>query len=395
MANRGNVKLSAVVAMGCAVLGICMAAVGNVEAQLPPVPAGATKVAEGLYGPRGLKFGPDGNLYVATSGTANQQTGEMTTTCPLVLGGPPASVPGGPYYGDSSATILKINSQGNVTTVATGFPSTFNSPTNGGWGVADVAFLDGELYAVIAGGGCGHGNPDHPNMVAKVDPATGQWIMVADLSAAVLAHPAANTDDDDFQPDGDFYSLIAARGKLYTVDPNHGQVWSVTKKGGVEMVTDISKPEGHIVPTALVDSDGGLLVSNLGTFPIAPNSSPLMTLRPGCGGYADGNCGPGTLHVNSSWLPGLTTVVGMDWGPDGLLYVLELSQPQTATEQAPYFPTPGDGKVVRVRNGVAEDVITGLSVPTGMTFGPDGALYVSNWGAAAAPIGQILRFNVN
>jgi hypothetical protein len=69
----------------------------------------------------------------------------------------------------------------------------------------------------------------------------------------------------------------------------------------------------------------------------------------------------------------------MDWSPDGLLYLLELSDPKTTTEKPPFFPTPGDGKVVRVRNGVAQDVITGLSVPTGMTFGPDGALYVSNW----------------
>jgi sugar lactone lactonase YvrE len=79
----------------------------------------------------------------------------------------------------------------------------------------------------------------------------------------------------------------------------------------------------------------------------------------------------------------------MAWGPDGALYVLELSA-------AAGLPTPGAGKVVRVRgHGIAEDVITGLSVPTGMTFGPDGALYVSNWGAADAPIGQILRFNVH
>jgi hypothetical protein len=71
------------------------------------------------------------------------------------------------------------------------------------------------------------------------------------------------------------------------------------------------------------------------------------------------------------------------------LYALELSD-------APGLPTPGYGKVVRMRgNGMAQDVITGLSVPTGMTFGPDGALYVSNWGAADAPIGQILRFNVH
>jgi hypothetical protein len=234
-------------------------------------------------------------------------------------------------------------------------------------------------------------------MVAKVDLVTGQWAMIADLSAAVLAHPAANTDAGDFQPDGDFYSLIAARGKLYTVDPNHGQVWSVTKKGDVEMVTDISKPVGHIVPTTLVESDGGLLVSNLGLFPIAPSSSQLLTLRPGCGdgtGYAVEDCGPRTLHVAGASTPGLTTVVSMAWGPDGLLYALELSEPQ-ATEQPPFFPTPGDGKVVRIRNGLAEDVITGLSVPTGMTFGPDGALYVSNWGAAPAPIGQILRFNLH
>jgi sugar lactone lactonase YvrE len=261
-----------------------------------------------------------------------------------------------------------------------------------------VAFLNGELYAVTAGGGCGHGNPHQPNMVAMVDTVTGHWTMIADMSAAVAAHPAANVDDDDFQPDGDFYSLIAARGKLYTVEPNHGQVWSVTTKGEVEMVTDVSKPQGHIVPTAVADSDGGLLLSNLGVFPITPDSSQLLTLRPGCGagiGFAVEDCGPGKLHLSAAATPGLTTVVSMAWGPDGLLYVLEVSDPQTTTEMPPYFPTPGDGKVVRVRNSVAEDVITGLSVPTGMTFGPDGALYVSNWGAAEAPIGQILRFNVH
>jgi hypothetical protein len=129
------------ISMGCAVLGVCVAGVGQLKAQLPPVPAGATLVGPGgLYGPRGLKFGPDGNLYVATSGTANPQTGEMTTTCPLMPGGPPAPVPGGPYFGDTSATILKIDPQGNQSTLATGFPSTFNSPTQSGYGVGDVRF---------------------------------------------------------------------------------------------------------------------------------------------------------------------------------------------------------------------------------------------------------------
>ncbi|HEY2463805.1 MAG TPA: hypothetical protein VGI32_07080 [Steroidobacteraceae bacterium] len=79
--------------------------------------------------------------------------------------------------------------------------------------------------------------------------------------------------------------------------------------------------------------------------------------------------------------------------PDGLLYVLELSD-------APGNPTPGAGKVVRVKHsGDIEEVITGLIVPTGMTFGRDGALYISNFGAipsGAAPVGsgQILRAEV-
>jgi hypothetical protein len=217
--------------------------------------------------------------------------------------------------------------------------------------------------------------------------------MVANLSAAVIAHQPVHVDKDDHQPDGDFYSLIADHGKLYTIDPNHQQIWSVTKKGDVEMVTDISglSSDHWIGPTSLVPSNGGLLVSNLGEFPITPGSQLLMSLKPGCD--TKQACGPGTLHVTGS-VDGFTTIVSMAVGPDGLLYLLELSSPQQG-EQPPYFPNPGDGKVVRVNsNGVVEDVITGLSVPTGMTFGPDGALYVSNWGAAPAPIGQILRFNL-
>ena len=53
------------------------------------------------------------------------------------------------------------------------------------------------------------------------------------------------------------------------------------------------------------------------------------------------------------------------------------------------------GKVVRVlRNGQIEEVITGLAVPAGMTFGPGGRLYISNLGAAPGNAGQILRYDI-
>ena len=85
---------------------------------------------------------------------------------------------------------------------------------------------------------------------------------------------------------------------------------------------------------------------------------------------------------------GFTTIISLKFGPDGLLYALELS-PLAG------YPTPGAGAVVRLsRAGVIETVVSGLTLPTGMTFGPDNALYVSNFGDGPAGGGQVLRFVV-
>ena len=58
------------------------------------------------------------------------------------------------------------------------------------------------------------------------------------------------------------------------------------------------------------------------------------------------------------------------------------------------MPTPGSGKVVRIdgKNKVTE-IATGLVLPTGMTLGPDGSLYVSNvdFGPPPVGLGQVLR----
>jgi len=59
---------------------------------------------------------------------------------------------------------------------------------------------------------------------------------------------------------------------------------------------------------------------------------------------------------------------------------------------------PGSGHLLRLdHNGKQEVLIDSssnlLTFPTGMTFGPDGALYISNVGFGPPPIGlgQILR----
>jgi hypothetical protein len=342
-----------------------------------------TVIASGLQGPRGLKFGPDGYLYVAETGTGG--TTSTVGQCAQVI--PPI----GPYVSGNTSRISRIDHSGNRITVASGLPSSQNA-IGDFQGVSDLAFLDGELYASLAGAGCSHGNASVPNAVIRVNAKTGSWKIVANLSQFLQENQAMYENPPDFEPDGVFYSLIAHRGRLYTVEPNHGQVFSVDPSGDIREEIDISRAEAHIVPTSIAAKDGDFFVGNLGLFPVTPNTSKILTLSRECPTGVDVpglacDWDWGKLNVVGS-RAGFATVVAVGFAPDGLLYALELSP-------AAGNPTPGVGKVVRLNStGEIEDVATGLSVPTGMTFGPDGYLYVSNFGAAPPGAGQIVRIAV-
>jgi hypothetical protein len=336
----------------------------------------------GLNGPRGLTFGPDGKLYVAEAGSGG--TTSTAGTCTQVI------APVGPYMGGNTSRISSINSAGTRTTVASGLPSTIDAMGDIS-GVADLAFVDGTLYALEGGAGCSHGD-SLPNGLYSVNTKNGAWKLVADLSKFIQTHPVKYPNPPDFEPDGTFYSMVEFNKRLFAVEPNHGQIVSIGMDGSMSDALDVSASQGHIVPTAITARDGQLYLGNLNQFPIEPNFARILTLGYGeCNRLAArGLEERGTLqslHVLSS-TAGFTTVVGTAFGPDGLLYVLEFSD-------AAGYPTPGDGKVVRVKgDGDIEDVATGLVVPTAMTFGPDGKLYVSNFGAAPPGAGQIVRIDI-
>lgn len=350
-----------------------------IHAQVP-LPSNATVVASGLNGPRGLAFGPDGALYVAEAGTG----GKLSTVgvCTQVVG------PVGPYAGAATADILKI-AEGKVSVVASGLASTVDQMGNVS-GIADLAFLDRHLYALVSGGGCSHGNPILPNGVVRVNLGSGTWEYVSDLSLAVAEHPPAYNTYNDFEPDGIPYSLVAQDGGLFAVEPNHAQIFHIQADGATKLSYDFSYPFADVTPTAITFREGNMYVGNLGIFPIRTQTERITTLSKdvvffdSTPGLETKSSETGKFRLANSHA-GFTTIVSVKFGPDGLLYAVELSD-------ADGYPTPGAGKVVRLNSkGIVEDVVTGLTVPTGMAFGPDKAMYISNAGAAPAGAGQILR----
>ncbi|WP_157466504.1 ScyD/ScyE family protein [Edaphobacter aggregans] len=329
--------------------------------------ANVSVFAEGLNNPRGLQFGPDGNLYVAEGGAGGGLSSVgLCDQVPMV----------GPYTGGFTARISKISPDGTRTTVADLLPSSQTSLATGSLvsGVADVAFIGDTLYAILAGAGCSHGLAGTDNTVLRVN-ADGTTTMIADLSAFQKTHPVENPEPDDFEPDGTWFSMVAVRGALYAVEPNHGELDMISTDGQIRRIVDISATQGHIVPTA-VAYDGNFFVGNLNTFPIQEGSSKILKITPS-----------GQLKTFAT---GFTTILGLAFDHQHRLYVLE------NTTGNPN-PTPGTGKVLRIEhNGDVQEIASGLSLPTAMTFGPDGNLYVSNVGFGPPPIGlgQVVKIVV-
>lgn len=337
-------------------------------------------VATGLNDPRGLHFGPDGQLYVAEGGRGGTSMNTIGQCLQVPVAGPYTS-------GGNSASVSRVNPQsGAVTRIATNLPSSQTSLNLGGLvsGVADVAFVHGTLYAMISGAGCSHGLAGTNNAIVRVN-ADGSVTQVADLSAFLQAHPVANpeptTPPGDFEPDGTWYGMAVLGDSLYALEPNSQQMDRIdTSSGDVSRVVDFSEtfvaPADWRGPTSIVRSGGAFYAGTLTQFPITPGAAQIFRVTPG--GHFESVAG------------GLTTVLGVAVDPAGRLYALEMSN-------AHGFPTPGTGDVVRINtDGSHQTIASGLNLPTAMTLGPDGNLYISNQGFGFPPgLGEIVKVAIS
>lgn len=318
----------------------------------------------GFDNPRGLAFRSDGSLFVAEAGTggSNQTIGQCTQV--------PSPV--GPYSGGPTARISRITPGGERVTVASGLPSSINL-FGDIQGVADVALVGNTVYALLGGAGCSHGNASVPNGIIRVN-ADGSWQVAANFSAYYPTQPIGNPDPSDFEPDGVLFDMVAdAKGNIatfYFVEANGGAVYAATTAGVIGRIRDLSGDRaGFSTPTAIGARGRALFVANFGQFTLSGNER-VRRVAPGA-----------PLDVAT----GLDAILGVAFDARGRLYVL-----QTATS-AGFFP--GAGQVVRVDEAGNQTVVqAGLEFPTALTFGPDGALYVSNRGFGFAPgEGEVVR----
>jgi len=350
--------------------------------------------ATGFNNPRGLTFGPDRKLYVAEGGLGGTHS-SADDNCPQAHGD------AAPYFGSTNdpvngGRISKVGKSGSPKVVVDALPSSQTSPALGSLvsGVSSVAFIGHKLYGLLAGAGCSHGVPTVPNGVFKVG-KNGSWKVIANLSAFQAANPVAKPDEDDFEPDGTWYSMIAVGGALYPTDSNHQELDRVTKSGHITRLVDISAQfPDWIGPTALAIQGRGhhggkswkhgthgippLYIGNLG--PFGPEDGTV----PNEGVWKVGK--NGQLKQKAT---GLEQVLGLAFR-GGKLYALEMST-------TPGGPTPGTGALVQVGpNGPVKTIASGLVFPTGLTVGPDGAFYVSEQGFGfPAGQGRILRITTH
>jgi len=374
-----NQSPSTVVVILAAAVAVCAGPLHvRLEAQTA---ATVTEFATGLNDPRGLAFGPDKHLYVAEAGSGG---GTLSTVGQCDQVAPPV----GPFVAGYAARVVRISPSGERTIVVAGLPSAEATPAIGGdkQGASDVAFIGTRLLTLIAGAGCSHGHADNDNGIVEV--GDDGIVPLANLSAWLLANPGAKgaqePRDPDYEPDGVWYSLLFALGRLYAVEPNHGLLVSVhPRSGAITLVNDLFTTFGDHTYTALAADRGDLYIGTLGRIAWTPGVFPPVpdfdeSFRAGI--YRLSRDGEAT-QVGT----GLHAVLGVAFDTQHRLYAL----------QSPIF-APGSGSLVRQNAaGAWETVVSGLDFPSAVTRGPDGAFYISECGYHCAPgEGRILRVTV-
>ncbi len=383
ISRRSVVVGSSLVAAGANVLAVTRSALAqdaspaaaspSSDTGLPPIPAGAQVVAEGLWNPGDIAFGDDGTLYIAETGVFGGSDGpEPVMATPNAEGTPPVAA--APLVPPQVSQVAPDGTQSVLTTEA------------GGVG---ISVANGTVYVSTGGGSVGSGVTPSPaeNTVSAVDIATGDTRVLASLGPYEVENNPDGLDVNpnlyglDIAEDGTIYVADAGGNTIYTVDPATGEfaLFAVVPNltdltGATPSAEEQAQQPGprQPVPTSVVIDDGGNIT--------------VVLLSWGWSGPSVLSFAPDGTYT--AGISGLSMIVNAVLGPDGLMYVSQLSADFSGDAPAP-------GNVLRINaDGSVEPVVEGLFLPHGIAFDAKGNLFVATNSIISgpdAPLGQVLR----
>jgi len=192
------------------------------------------------------------------------------------------------------------------------------------------------------------------------------------ITVGEISEFVARNDPDGPPEETNTNSVLAGRRTVYAIDSGSNAFFGIDRRGRVELLhvfNDIAMPDGttiDAVPTNMVfGPDGAVYVSTLTGVPFPEGAATVWRW--------DG-------VQATPYAEGLTTVIDLDFGPDGSLYVVEMRSVIGLS-----------GRVLRIAtDGTRTVVADGLDFPTGVAVG-DRVFYVTNHGTSPG-VGEVLRF---
>lgn len=323
-------------------------------------------LADGLNNPRGIAISSSGRILVAEAGTGK---------------------------------VLAIRS-GLIRTLVSGLP-TATSPEGETTGPVNVAVRDSKVVVTIGGG---PQNVD-PNFDSVLRVQGHSASVVADIQAYRNDHPDTTDLDQPPNPtDSNAYGIAAiSRGRTLVTDAAGNELDVVDANGTVHTVAkfpnevvstahlgDATLPAmlpAEAVPTTVaVGPDGYWYVGELKGFPFTPGESRIWRISPSARNVV---CDETAKHAPCTlFADGLTSITGMDFGPDGSLYVVEIVKAGVVNLFAGGDIT---GAVIRIKHGHRTELAAGqLHAPGDVAVSRSGHVYVTNLSVSPTG-GQVLR----